>query len=100
MFRIVRYISIGLYIGLGNYLCILDVCNLWWNHGVPLDCSEMRMGCLGSLEPVLKCQKPVALTLLVWRLVTRGEPLGKSLKSVASGDEEWTAKQWRTHIMT
>jgi len=36
-----------------------------------------------SLEHVQKCQKLVALALLVWRLATRGEP---------SGDRD--SKQW------
>jgi len=36
------------------------------------------MDCLGSLRTCPKCQKSVALTLLVWRLVVRGESLGDS----------------------
>jgi len=35
-------------------------------------CSRMCVGCLGSLEHALKCQNPVALTLLVWCLTARG----------------------------
>ena len=34
------------------------------------------MDCLGSLRTCPKCKKPVALTLLVWRMTARGEPVG------------------------
>ena len=45
----------------------LDKCG--WYFGLPVDC-------LVSLRTCLKCQKLVALNLLVWHLVARDEPLG------------------------
>jgi len=35
----------------------------------------------GSLEPIPKCQKPVAVTLLVWRLAARDESPGDKEKN-------------------
>jgi len=42
------------------------------------------MDCLGSLRTCPKCQKPIALTLLVWRLAVRGESLGDSGQTKAT----------------
>ena len=43
------------------------------------------MDCVGSLRTCPKCQKPVALTLLVWRLAAWGESLDDSGQTKATG---------------
>ena len=43
------------------------------------------MDYLGSLRTCPKCQKIVALTLSVWHLTVRGEPLGDSGQIEATG---------------
>jgi len=46
-----------------------------------IDKYERCVECLGSLELVPKCQKPVLVTLLVWRLATWDEPPGDKGKN-------------------
>jgi len=63
---------------------LLDSCDLWNVRWVLVYvstccwCSGLRVRWVGSSEPVLECQEPVALTILVWHLAAQGKPLGDS----------------------
>jgi len=52
-------------------------------------CSIVIQSCqydwMGSLRTCPKCQKLVALTLLVWHLAAKGESLGDSDQTEATG---------------